>query len=310
MNTEERFLLRSSVEWRKNLMQDCLCMPCAEFSDSFDAAVDAAIATFPELEREAILKRYRDGLTPTQCANALEIDIGKFYSCFDLAIRRLRHPKYAGGILKEMRRFAGSPLASALKEAIENGKLEKNRGVVRFCSVSVPQFLDSHQELPYVQWCPKYRRCCSTDRERQTEESAPMRAGGPFRILSTYWKRLCRSISSLESQLNSVRKRVMPSPGRNTLASSLPCWSDTSTRATTHASTGRERSHSTTLRTTKSAWTICAFSRSTIRPPALRRGTSTPTRSSPLWRISNLLTGTTSSRTTTTTLCPQTSSKR
>ena len=25
MNTEERFLLRSSVEWRKNLMQDCLC---------------------------------------------------------------------------------------------------------------------------------------------------------------------------------------------------------------------------------------------------------------------------------------------
>ena len=63
MNTEERFLLRSSVEWRKNLMQDCLCMPCAEFSDSFDAAVDAAIATFPELEREAILKRYRDGLT-------------------------------------------------------------------------------------------------------------------------------------------------------------------------------------------------------------------------------------------------------
>lgn len=36
MNTEERFLLRSSVEWRKNLMQDCLCMPCAEFSDSFD----------------------------------------------------------------------------------------------------------------------------------------------------------------------------------------------------------------------------------------------------------------------------------
>ena len=125
MNTEERFLLRSSVEWRKNLMQDCLCMPCAEFSDSFDAAVDAAIATFPELEREAILKRYRDGLTPTQCANALEIDIGKFYSCFDLAIRRLRHPKYAGGILKEMRRFAGSPLASALKEAIENGNWKK-----------------------------------------------------------------------------------------------------------------------------------------------------------------------------------------
>lgn len=125
MNTEERFLLRSSVEWRKNLMQDCLCMPCAEFSDSFNAAVDAAIATFPELEREAILKRYRDGLTPTQCANALEIDIGKFYSCFDLAIRRLRHPKYAGGILKEMRRFAGSPLASALKEAIENGNWKK-----------------------------------------------------------------------------------------------------------------------------------------------------------------------------------------
>lgn len=125
MNTEERFLLRSSVEWRKNLMQDCLCMPCAEFSDSFDAAVDAAIATFPELEREAILKRYRDGLTPTQCANALEIDIGKFYSCFDLAIRRLRHPKYAGGILKEMRRFAGSPLASALKEAVENGNWKK-----------------------------------------------------------------------------------------------------------------------------------------------------------------------------------------
>lgn len=125
MNTEERFLLRSSVEWRKNLRQDCLCMPCAEFSDSFDAAVDAAIATFPELEREAILKRYRDGLTPTQCANALEIDIGKFYSCFDLAIRRLRHPKYAGGILKEMRRFAGSPLASALKEAIENGNWKK-----------------------------------------------------------------------------------------------------------------------------------------------------------------------------------------
>ena len=125
MNTEERFLLRSSVEWRKNLMQDCLCMPCAEFSDSFDAAVDAAIATFPELEREAILKRYRDGLTPTQCANALEIDIGKFYSCFDLAIRRLRHHKYAGGILKEMRRFAGSPLASALKEAIENGNRKK-----------------------------------------------------------------------------------------------------------------------------------------------------------------------------------------
>lgn len=31
MNTEERFLLRSSVEWRKNLMQDCLCMPCADF---------------------------------------------------------------------------------------------------------------------------------------------------------------------------------------------------------------------------------------------------------------------------------------
>lgn len=127
MNTEERFLLRSSVEWRKNLMQDCLCMPCAEFSDSFDAAVDAAIATFPELEREAILKRYRDGLTPTQCANALEIDIGKFHSCFDLAIRRLRHPKYAGGILKEMRRFAGSPLASALKEAIENGNWKKSR---------------------------------------------------------------------------------------------------------------------------------------------------------------------------------------
>ena len=309
MNTEERFLLRSSVEWRKNLMQDCLCMPCAEFSDSFDAAVDAAIATFPELEREAILKRYRDGLTPTQCANALEIDIGKFYSCFDLAIRRLRHPKYAGGILKEMRRFAGSPLASALKEAIENGNWKK---IEELCD-SVP--------FQCLNFSTRTKNCLMFSGAQSIGDVVRLIESGKLKNLRQCGQGTLQNIIDvLEKALpfhfilgkpaHSVRKRVMPSPGRNTLASSLPCWSDTSTRATTHASTGRERSHSTTLRTTKSAWTICAFSRSTIRPPALRRGTSTPTRSSPLWRISNLLTGTTSSRTTTTTLCPQTSSKR
>ena len=53
MNTEERFLLRSSVEWRKNLMQDCLCMPCAEFSDSFDAAVDLSLIHISEPTRRS-----------------------------------------------------------------------------------------------------------------------------------------------------------------------------------------------------------------------------------------------------------------
>ena len=49
MNTEERFPLRSSVEWRKNLMQDCLRIPYIESSNSFNTAVDASIATLPEM---------------------------------------------------------------------------------------------------------------------------------------------------------------------------------------------------------------------------------------------------------------------
>lgn len=309
MNTEERFLLRSSVEWRKNLMQDCLCMPCAEFSDSFDAAVDAAIATFPELEREAILKRYRDGLTPTQCANALEIDIGKFYSCFDLAIRRLRHPKYAGGILKEMRRFAGSPLASALKEAIENGNWKK---IEELCD-SVP--------FQCLNFSTRTKNCLMFSGAQSIGDVVRLIESGKLKNL-----RQCGQ-GTLQNIIDVLEKALPFHFILGKPAQFCPETSDAFTRKehtrqlsamleryidprNTHASTGRERSHSTTLRTTKSAWTICAFSRSTIRPPALRRGTSTPTRSSPLWRISNLLTGTTSSRTTTTTLCPQTSSKR
>lgn len=125
MNAEGFYLSHPQEEWRKNLMQDCLRIPYIESSNSFNTVVDASIATLPEMEQAAVLKRYRDGLTPKQCADELGIDLSKYNTNLNHAMWMLRRPQCARAIRNEVLPFADSPLASALKEAIENGNWKK-----------------------------------------------------------------------------------------------------------------------------------------------------------------------------------------
>lgn len=139
MNAEGFYLSHPQEEWRKNLMQDCLRIPYIESSNSFNTVVDASIATLPEMEQAAVLKRYRDGLTPKQCADELGIDLSKYNTNLNHAMWMLRRPQCARAIRNEVLPFADSPLASALKEAIEKGNQEE---IAELCDSIPLQYLN------------------------------------------------------------------------------------------------------------------------------------------------------------------------